>query len=86
MVIELISFQPGLGLLKVRGYVRGTPLDVNQLVHIPGWGDFQMSGIYAVDDPHPLVLGNTRRPKDVDMSEFEPKLLASPDPARQVST
>ncbi len=33
------------GTLKVSGYVRGRALSVNQLVHIPGVGDFQMSQV-----------------------------------------
>lgn len=38
------------GTLKVTGYLRGTSLDVNQLVHLPGLGDFQMSRIDWGDD------------------------------------
>ncbi|KAK6635555.1 hypothetical protein RUM44_000807 [Polyplax serrata] len=33
------------GVLKVSGYLRGQQLLVNSLVHIPGWGDFQMKQI-----------------------------------------
>lgn len=33
------------GTLQVSGYLRGQSLDVNQLVHIPGLGDYQMSQI-----------------------------------------
>ncbi|OUC42626.1 hypothetical protein D917_02783 [Trichinella nativa] len=40
--------------LKINGYVRGPPLDVNHLLHIPGWGDFQMDKIDVITDPHPL--------------------------------
>ncbi|KRZ72880.1 T-complex protein 1 subunit theta [Trichinella papuae] len=40
--------------LKIDGYVRGPPLDVNRLLHIPGWGDFQMGKIEVITDPHPL--------------------------------
>ncbi|XP_003379828.1 Pre-rRNA-processing protein TSR1-like protein [Trichinella spiralis] len=40
--------------LKINGYVRGPPLDVNRLLHIPGWGDFQMDKIDVITDPHPL--------------------------------
>ena len=36
------------------GYLRGPALDVNSLVHLPGWGDFQMSQIDAAKYPHPL--------------------------------
>ena len=42
------------GTLKVSGYIRGQSLSVNSLVHIPGWGDFQMSQIDAPVDPYPL--------------------------------
>ncbi|KAI5740470.1 hypothetical protein M8J76_004157 [Diaphorina citri] len=42
------------GVLKVTGYLRGQNLSVNSLVHIPGWGDFQMLQIDISDDPHPL--------------------------------
>ncbi|KRX19305.1 T-complex protein 1 subunit theta, partial [Trichinella nelsoni] len=33
---------------------KGPPLDVNRLLHIPGWGDFQMDKIDVITDPHPL--------------------------------
>lgn len=42
------------GTLKVTGYLRGVPLSVNGIVHIPSLGDYQMSHIYAPTDPHPL--------------------------------
>ena len=45
----------------VTGYVRGQPLSVNGLVHVPGWGDFQLLQIDAPEDPHPLLLGASRR-------------------------
>lgn len=45
------------GTLKVSGYLRGMPLDVNGLVHVTGLGDFQMSRIDGHEDPHPLMLG-----------------------------
>lgn len=38
--------------LKVTGYIRGQCLSVNELVHIPGWGDYQMSQIDSPPDPH----------------------------------
>lgn len=31
--------------MKVSGFLRGQPLSVNSLIHIPGWGDFQMEQI-----------------------------------------
>lgn len=34
-----------VGTLKVSGYIRGRPLSVNSLVHIPGLGDYQMAQV-----------------------------------------
>lgn len=31
--------------MKVSGFLRGQSLSVNSLIHIPGWGDFQMEKI-----------------------------------------
>lgn len=42
----------GLVSLKVTGYLRGAPLSVNDLVHIPGLGDYQMSQIDSPLDPN----------------------------------
>lgn len=36
---------PTVGTLVVDGHLRYQPLDVNGLVHIPGWGDFQLERI-----------------------------------------
>ncbi|KAL9908240.1 tsr1 ribosome assembly factor [Glossina fuscipes fuscipes] len=38
--------------LRITGFLRGLPLDVNGLVHIVGLGDFQMSKIVATTDPY----------------------------------
>ena len=43
------------------GYVRGQSLNVNGLVHIPGYGDFQMSEVDGPADPHPLGSGGAAR-------------------------
>ncbi|XP_069568523.1 pre-rRNA-processing protein TSR1 homolog [Brachyistius frenatus] len=63
-----------LGTLCVSGYVRGRPLQVDRLVHIPGHGDFQLSQIDAPSDPLPLNVTMARPAKpgkgaDVDMVE-----------------
>lgn len=68
------------GTLKVNGYIRGQPLDVNGLVHIPGCGDFQLEQIDLVKDPHPLILGSSNLE---DMGEVT--VLAKADPSTQVS-
>ena len=39
------------GTLKVTGYLRGVPLSVNGLVHVPGLGTYQMSQINSATDP-----------------------------------
>lgn len=31
--------------MKVSGFLKGQALSVNSLIHIPGWGDFQMEQI-----------------------------------------
>lgn len=42
-----------VGILKVSGYIRGQALSANCLVHMPGWGDFQLLQIDAVSEPYP---------------------------------
>mgnify|MGYP001804191401 CR=1 FL=1 len=53
--MNALLYLQSVGTLKVTGYLRGPPLTVNRLVHIPGYGDFQMNKIVAPTDPHPLV-------------------------------
>ncbi|KAG8186569.1 hypothetical protein JTE90_020866 [Oedothorax gibbosus] len=57
MLAENVSFNlpdpdSGTGTLMVSGYVRGQPLNVNGLVHLPGWGTYQMSRVDYKYDPH----------------------------------
>ncbi|KAJ9601640.1 hypothetical protein L9F63_000173, partial [Diploptera punctata] len=81
------DFQGSLGTLKMTGYIRGQPLSVNCLVHIPGWGDFQMSQIDATDDKHPLDIGRKGQVKDTNMSDAmnEERVLEKADPTKQES-
>ncbi|KAH7947154.1 hypothetical protein HPB52_007758 [Rhipicephalus sanguineus] len=56
MLAESVEFCPHegqnlVGTLKVSGYIRGKPLSVNSLIHIPGHGDFQMTQIDAPATP-----------------------------------
>ncbi|XP_077541698.1 tsr1 ribosome assembly factor isoform X2 [Haemaphysalis longicornis] len=90
LLAESIEFCPNedqnlVGTLKVSGYIRGKPLSVNSLVHIPGHGDFQMSQIDAPDDPHLLVLKPRDNSKSVEMAELTPKVLEKADPLKQES-
>jgi len=57
MVVERLDktdTNSGTCTLKVSGYLRGPPLNVNGLVHIKGWGNFQLGKIVTEPDPHPL--------------------------------
>ena len=42
------------GTLQLTGYVRGAPLNVNRLVHVPGYGDCQVRAIEVLHEPHPV--------------------------------
>uniref|UniRef100_A0A146LG16 Pre-rRNA-processing protein TSR1 homolog n=1 Tax=Lygus hesperus TaxID=30085 RepID=A0A146LG16_LYGHE len=53
--LHFIETDVGVGTLQVTGYLRGVPLNVNSLVHIPGWGDFQMSKIERAPLPGDLT-------------------------------
>lgn len=68
--------------MKVTGYLRGKPLSVNSLVHIPGWGDFQMN---QIDAPPDLNNCFTSKGKDADMTDTEIQVLEVADPAKQVN-
>ncbi|VDK56150.1 unnamed protein product [Gongylonema pulchrum] len=51
---EKIETEGDVCTLKVSGYLRGPPLNVNSLVHVPWWGDFQMQQIIIEKDPHAI--------------------------------
>ena len=67
--------QSDTGTLKLTGYVRGQTLSVNGLVHLPGWGDFQLLQIDAPSDPYKVhvhssgggVGGNVRSRQNSEM-------------------
>ncbi len=58
--LYLPVLQSRTGTLKVSGYLRGPSLSVHGLVHLPGWGDFQMSRLDAPTDPYPLQASSAR--------------------------
>ncbi|XP_076236065.1 tsr1 ribosome assembly factor isoform X2 [Calliopsis andreniformis] len=43
-----------IGTLIISGYLREVSLSVNGLIHVPGFGDFQMIQIDAPEDPYPI--------------------------------
>ena len=81
LIAECASFDEsnasaGKGTLKVEGYIRcggGNSFlswSINRLVHIPGWGDFQISQVDSKPDPHPLIG---------DKSKLEKKMRSEGD-------
>lgn len=51
-----VDYNPADGTLLVCGYVRGVPLCVNQLVHVPGVGARALRQITAHTDPCPVKV------------------------------
>ncbi|KAL8514967.1 hypothetical protein ACS0TY_013885 [Phlomoides rotata] len=64
------------------GYLRAHNLSVNQLVHVAGAGDFQLSKIELLKDPCPL---NVRKGMDVMDSESDIQVMTclTPDTLKQ---
>lgn len=62
--------------MKLTGYLRGKVLSVNSLVHIPGWGEYQMRQIDGIPDPQPKSKENN--------SEQDVEVLEVADPSKQV--
>jgi len=89
VTMETNSADSGRGTLLLSGYIRSQALSVNALVHLPGWGDFQMTKIEAPEDPHPLTVRNDKRvngASDVDMKgQGDAKVLAVANPDVQAS-
>ncbi|XP_052800654.1 pre-rRNA-processing protein TSR1 homolog [Mya arenaria] len=89
LMSEHVSFEVSkdseeYGTLKVTGYVRSRTLNTNRLVHVTGLGDFQLSQVDLLEDPHPLQPRKAKQ--DVEMAEgSEPTVLSvvKPDPAKQ---
>lgn len=90
MLAEDVEYVPDAegesGTLKVSGYLRGMPLNVNGLIHITGLGDFQMVRIDGLDDPHPLNLGKENTKTDtMDAEVTKVSVLQVADPVKQES-
>nr|XP_034305937.1 pre-rRNA-processing protein TSR1 homolog isoform X2 [Crassostrea gigas] len=85
---ELENEEAPCGTLKVTGYLRGRNMLVNGLVHILGWGDFQMTQIDAVTDPYPLYSKSDRQKVSENAMEEDSedvRVLEQADPALQES-
>lgn len=59
------------GMLKVTGVIRGAALSANRLVHLPNFGDYQVSKIFSAPSPRHHGKGNGM--------DIEPSLIAEPD-------
>ncbi|CAJ0606670.1 unnamed protein product [Cylicocyclus nassatus] len=74
--LDVVDDKAGICSILATGYLRGPIWNVNHLVHIQGWGDFQLSRIMACDDPNPLKPGNPRTAQSIPA---EPNVLATAD-------
>ncbi|EPQ57123.1 DUF663-domain-containing protein [Gloeophyllum trabeum ATCC 11539] len=77
MLGESVEFEEqadGKGILKVTGVVRGAALSANRLVHLPGWGDYQVEKVTSAPLPR-----HSKVP-DAGGMDVEPAVLAEPDP------
>ncbi|ERL91831.1 hypothetical protein D910_09156 [Dendroctonus ponderosae] len=75
--------QGSMGTLKVTGYLKGATLSVNQLVHIPGLGDFQLAQVDAVTDPNNLEKHKCRDANGAEIIKVH--VLEVCDPTKQES-
>ncbi|XP_014601406.1 PREDICTED: pre-rRNA-processing protein TSR1 homolog isoform X2 [Polistes canadensis] len=55
------------GTLQITGYLQGSPISVNGLIHIPGFKDFQLLQIDLINDPYEI-----RNNKQLKQSEPSP--------------
>ncbi|CAO2823087.1 unnamed protein product [Amaranthus hypochondriacus] len=71
--LEMLDHDPVSGkcTLSVTGYIRSRNLSVNQLVHVSGAGDYQLSKIDILSDPYVL---NPRKGKDTMDADDVPDL------------
>nr|CAB3267310.1 pre-rRNA-processing protein TSR1 homolog [Phallusia mammillata] len=64
MLVEKSEFvcedNESTGTLKISGHVRGSRLDVNKLVHLVGWGDFQIQQIEKIAEHCPWKMSKNR--------------------------
>ena len=65
---EMTSAELGCGTLRLTGFVRGRALDVNGVVHLPGWGDFQMLQIDAPRDPYKVQMHSAKKQRGDSMA------------------
>jgi len=52
MLADKISVNPQTGFLEVEGFLKGTYLNPNQIIHITGYGDYQVAGLDILNNPY----------------------------------
>ncbi|KAK6042138.1 AARP2CN domain protein [Cooperia oncophora] len=77
--LDLADDNSGICSVLASGYLRGPAWNVNHLVHIQGWGDFQIGRIFAHADPHPLKQNE----KAALNGDDTPKVLVVADESRR---
>ncbi|XP_046854364.1 pre-rRNA-processing protein TSR1 homolog [Xenia sp. Carnegie-2017] len=86
VVYEPSDTHQDVGTLKVSGYVRNRSLSANQLVHIPGFGNYQLTQIDSCRDPCPgkkvKRKANSMNVDDNDVEE-DGRVLQTADPVQQ---
>ncbi|KAJ3070278.1 hypothetical protein HDU98_006694, partial [Podochytrium sp. JEL0797] len=68
--VEFVETTEGRGVLKVVGHIRGEKLSANRLIHVPGFGEFQIQKI-------------TTCPVERNGEVIDPAVLMIPDPELQ---
>lgn len=54
-------------------------MSANGLVHVPGWGDYQLGQVVLhASDPHPLLTASGKRLANAEQDE-----VLTPDPTKQ---
>lgn len=72
--------------MQVTGFLRGSNLNVNYLVHIPGIGDFQLKQVDKPSDPYSTRFKKDSMDTEGSTGMDESQTIAVPDPAQQVDT
>lgn len=72
LVAEQVQYDQESGL-RLTGYVRGqVGWNVDRLVHIPGWGDFQVEKMEVLPDPYPLKQSGHKTMDVEDNAVYKP--------------
>nr|XP_027091606.1 pre-rRNA-processing protein TSR1 homolog isoform X1 [Coffea arabica] len=74
---------PGNCTLLLTGYLRARSLSINQLVHVSGAGDFQLSKIELLKDPCPLSVKKGGDSMHSDDNHTQVIRCLMPDPMEQ---